>query len=415
MASRPVMPASWPATSSAACVAWRARVVRKRGRVPAAPALSTLVLCALALAACRKPRVAEFRIGLIRSIDRGTQRAADEPGRHGAAVAVGELNAAGGVRIAGVPHRIVLVERTTAARPDAAASVARELVNLESVDVLVGPNTSALAEAAGAVAEAAGVPLIAPLASAAPVTEGREFVTRLAFLDGVQGRLLARFARDSMRLGRVASMHNAASIYGRDIVTLFATEFRSRGGLIVAAETFDADDPASRIRAIRRLAAARPEAVLLPNFSSADSLDLRQMRTLGFRGRLLGSDFWDAAAIERSGIADGAIVTANWDRRAERPELQAFLRAFSARYPEERPRATAAANYDAIRLLAAAAARAGTRSGAPVARALRTMGEYAGAFGSYRFIGNGDPVRGAVILELRGDSSRLRALYGPLP
>ncbi len=383
---------------------------------PSVPSsLRRLAALGLLLSACRAPAPAEFRVGLIGVFDGPARLSSGVPARLGAQLAVDELNAAGGVVIGGVAHRVVLVDKATPNRPDAAASVARELVNLDSVDVIVGPQFSHLAIAAGAVAEAAEVPMITPMASAAAVTEGRRFVTRLAFVDAVQGRVLARYAFDSLRVRRVAAMHNAASAYGRDIVTLFTREFERSGGTLTAVTTYDADDPASRRRAIAEFMRARPEAVLLPNFTGDDSLDLREMRERGFRGRLLGSDAWDAIALEKAGDVNAAILAANWDRRAERPEMEAFRASFTKRHADERPRATAAATYDAIRLLAAAATRAGATTGADLATALRTAGDVAGAFGRYRFTGTGDPVRGAAILEMVGDSSVLRALFDPDP
>lgn len=372
-----------------------------------------LISWLVALGACRPAPPAEIRIGVIGHFEGPSRLSSGVPAQLGARLAARELNATGGVVIGGVPHRIVLVERPTAMRPDAAASVARELINLDSVHAIVGPQFSALALAAGAVAEAAEIPLIAPMASAAPVTAGRTFVTRLAFLDATQGRVLAHFAYDSLGLRRVAALHNAASTYGQDIVALFSREFQARGGTIADIVTYDVDDAASRPQAVRRVVASRPEAVLLPNFSVRDSLDLRLMRTLGFRGRLLGSDSWDAVLLERRADVLGAILTANWDRRADRPELHAFLAAFAEAYPGEQAKATAAASYDAIRLLAAAAARAGTRTGRPVSDALRSTGTYRGAFGSYRFTGSGDPDRGAVLLEVVRDSTNVRAVVSP--
>lgn len=380
------------------------------------PRLPHVAAAGLALlGACRPTPPAELRLGLIGIYDGPARLSSGLPAQQGAALAARELNAAGGVVIQGVPHRVVIVDKGTAARPDAAASVARELVNLDSVDAIIGPQTSSLAEAAGAVAEASDVPLIAPMASAAPVTAGRTMVTRLAFLDAVQGRVLADFAFDSLRLRRVAAIHNAASSYGRDIVGLFTRQFADRGGVVTSVETYDADAPETRQAALRRAAAGRPAAILMPNFSVRDSLELRTLRRLGFTGRLLGSDAWDAILLDRKDDALGTILTANWDRRADRPELQAFVRAFTAAHPTDRPRATAAATYDAVKLLAAAAARAGVRSGRPVVEALQRTGDYRGAFGQYRFVGTGDPVRSAVVLEVTRDSTILRAVVEPRP
>jgi branched-chain amino acid transport system substrate-binding protein len=352
-------------------------------------------------------------VGLIGVFELNGAASSGLPARAGAELAVAELNAAGGVRIGGVPHRIVLLDRETAMRPDAAASVARGLINLDSVDVIVGPQQSALALAAGAVAEASSVPLVAPMASSPAVTEGRQLVTRLAFLDPVQGEVLARFAYDSLGARRAAALSNAASPYGRDIVRLFRSTFEALGGQLVAEATYNVDDTASPAPQVRRLVDADPDVLLLPNFSSRDSSQFMLARASGFTGRFLGSDAWDAVALAQRTEVRGAIIVANWDSRGDRARVQAFRAAFERRFPGERPRATAAATYDAIHLLARAAERAGARSGDAVSEALRNAGDYDGAFGGYRFVGTGDPVRGAVILEVTEDTTRVRAVVGP--
>jgi hypothetical protein len=46
---------------------------------------------------------------------------------------------------------------------------------------------------------------------------------------------------------------------------------------------------------------------------------------------------------------------------------------------------------------------------------LRATGVYEGAFGRYRFVGTGDPERGASLLEVTSDSTRVRAVVAPTP
>ena len=48
------------------------------------------------------------------------------------------------------------------------------------------------------VAEAAEVPMISPMPSAAATTENKRFVFRLAFLDSLQGEVVGRSAADEM-------------------------------------------------------------------------------------------------------------------------------------------------------------------------------------------------------------------------
>ncbi len=378
------------------------------------PALLGLAALSLAAPACRPAPAPEFRIGLIGVFAGAMAASSGTPARDGARMAVDELNAEGGVLIAGRRHRVVLIERETENRSDAAASVARGLINLDSVDVVVGPQTSTLAIAAGAVAESSEIPLIAPMASNPAVTAGRRMVVRLAFLDAVQGAVLARFAYDSLGIRRAAALHDAASPHGRDITRLFHETFEAKGGRMVRVETFDADNPADHGPQFRRLLAEQPDAILLPTFVADDSTHIRLARRLGFRGVFLGSDAWDVSRLTNREDAHASIITANWNRAADRPAVRVFTAAWDARYSDP-PRAAAAATYDAIKLAAAAASRAGTRDGDAVADALRGLGPYTGAFSDFEFVGTGDPVRGAVLLEIGRDSTRVRALATPAP
>ncbi|GAB1343784.1 ABC transporter substrate-binding protein [Gemmatimonas sp.] len=336
------------------------------------------------------------------------------PAQFAARMAVDELNASGGALINGVNHRLTLVERATANRPDAAAAAARALINLDSVDVLVGPQFSPLAVAAGAVAEESQIPLVAPMASSPKVTEGRAYVTRLAFLDAEQGEVLARFAYDSLQLRRAAALFNAASDYSRGVVDLFGRTFVRLGGRVVRVETYNIDDPGDQRAQIQRILQDAPDAVLLPNFSVRDSSQVRLFREAGFRGRFLGSDAWDAIALRGRGFINGSIIVGNWDGRSDREGVRLFRERWTARYLGERPRATGAATYDAIRLIARAAEKARTKSGLPLVRALRQGTPFDGAFANYRFDGTGNPIRGATLLEMANDSLIFRVTLAPM-
>ncbi len=380
----------------------------------AIPRLRPLALGALlVLVACEPAPRPEFRVGLIGVFEGSAANSSGIPAQRGAMLAADEINAAGGVSIDGVPHTLVLLDRRSDPRPDAAASVARALINLDSVDVIIGPQGSSMALAAGAVAEASQVPLVTPMSSSPAVTAGRRMVTRLAFLDAYQGEVLARYAFDSLGLRRAAALYNAASPYGREVSALFGSTFESIGGQMVRVETFNADDKSTVRDRIQRLVSANPDALLLPNFTTGDSAIFRLARGLGFEGRFLGTDSWDGISLMRREDVQGVTLVANWDRRGDRPALRTFLTHWDERFASERPRATAAATYDAVYLVARAAERSGRRSGFALVDSLRSTGEYDGAFGRYSFRGDGDPVRGAVLLEVSLDSTVLRAAIEP--
>ncbi len=374
----------------------------------------TTALVSAAAGACADAELPEFRVGLLNVMAEPMGPVSGLPGHHGATMAVDEINSAGGVSIGGVAHRLVLIERDIDIRADAAATGARALINVDSVHAIVGPQISTLAIAAANVAEFARVPLISPMASNPAVTKDRMMVFRLAFLDEYQGDALARFAYDSLGLRRAAALYDAANPYSRDIWALFQRTFRALGGRVVAEQTFHTDLPPDYRDQLRRIIAERPDAIVLPNYAVYDSVQVRQARVLGFRGRFLGSDSWDPLAMSGIDAAEGSVVVANWDQRSGSDSTRAFVSRYKERFRGE-PRTTAAATFDAFRILAEAAERAGTLEGAALATAIAATEAHVGAVTTYRFLGNRDPLRGGTILELRDGGTVVRSVDQPRP
>lgn len=373
-----------------------------------------LLGAALLAVACAPAEPAIVRIGLVGNFTGTMRGSSGVPAREGAELAVDELNAAGGVLIDGRKHQLRLVDLEVENRPDAAAMAARRLINLDSIDVLIGPQTSSMAIAAAPVAEESEVLMIAPMASNPLVTAGRRFVFRLAFLDSFQGEVLARFAYDSLGVRRAGALHDAASEYGRDITALFRKTFTELGGTVVGVETYDTDGPHDFRPQLRRLLARDPQALLLPNFVTPDSTQLTQARAIGFRGRFLGSDSWDVRGLAPNPSAQRSLVVANWDRGETRPRAAHFYALWRAKHSHV-PTATTAATYDAIHLAVLAMQRAKARGGIAVADSLRHFGEYEGAVTKYDFRGSNDPYRGATLLELSPSGLTVRGNVPPRP
>ncbi|MBP7548830.1 MAG: ABC transporter substrate-binding protein [Gemmatimonadaceae bacterium] len=379
---------------------------RRAGRANLRTALLAASLLASAVA-CGRTESPELRIGIVVLSEGPLTPILGVPGRQGAELAVDEINAAGGVIVNGVAHRITLRVQPSASRPDAAASAVAALINIDSVDAVIAPLTSALAAPAAGVAQAANVLFIAPMASNPGVTEGREVAFRLAFTDAFQAELLANFAIDSLAIRRVAALADEASAYGQEIVRIFRTRFEARGGRVVAEERFASDAPTDFRPQLRRLLSQRPDALLLPNYIGYDSIQVRQARELGFTGRFLGSDSWDPGVLVDLPLARGTVVVANWDDRSPEPEARRFVAAFRKRFVVS-PRTAAAATYDAVHLVAAAASRSAAHDGVTLARTLGTLGTHRGASAHFTFDGPGAPRRGAVVIEVLEGRDTLR-------
>ena len=334
------------------------------------------------------------------------------PAAEGAQLAMEEINTQGGVLIGGQRYTLRVIVKNYDPRPDAAATAARALINIDSVDVVIGPQLSAHAIAAGGVAEDAHVPLIAPMASAPAVTAGRHFVFRLAFLDPFQGEMLARYARDDAKATKAAVLYDIANPYGRDIAALFRDTFESLGGKMVATETFTSDAERDFTAQLTRIKQTNPDVLLLPNYGIVDSIQVRQARAMGIKAQFLGSDNWDPVGVRRVPQAIGTVLSHQWHVETPTAQSRSFVERYRRRFGVE-PRSTAAMTYDAVRLVADAAQRAGRLDGDALRGGLATTAGLQGVTGVIRFNGTGDPARSGVLSRIGATKDSLLRIVDP--
>ena len=108
----------------------------------------------------------------------------------------------------------------------------RQLIEEEKVVALIGPVFSSASIAAGLVADAAGIPLIAPLAQQSGLDELGDFVFQLSVIPEVQGRTLGEFATLVLGLQNLAIL-TPLSDYGWAFEREFADTAYVNGGNIV--------------------------------------------------------------------------------------------------------------------------------------------------------------------------------------
>jgi len=206
-------------------------------------------------------------------------------------------------------------------------------------------------------------------------------------------------------------LYDVSHPYSRDVTALFRQTFEGSGGH-VTLETFTSDQLADFSAQLRRIAATRPDVLLLPNFAIVDTVQMRQARALGITATFLGSDTWDPPSMALIPQAAGAIVARQWHEKMPEPAVGAFIEHYTAKTGEI-PRATAALTYDAIQIAATAIERSGSMNGEQVASAIAGMGSFVGAGGTLLFHGDGDPERSAVLDMIRHGSDSLVKVIAP--
>jgi branched-chain amino acid transport system substrate-binding protein len=370
-----------------------------------------LGLAAVLVAGCFGSDVPEVRLGFVATFS-GEGFRAGRDALEAARFAVETALREGRPVIDGRPCRIRLLPRDDRNSPEEAARAVRELAGREHVTAVIGPLGSGLADAAALAAEAAGVPLVTPSATAAVVTAGRPHIFRIAFTDDFQGAVLGRLAVREFAARRVAVLANRDSLASRSLARAFiqaVTDCGGRAELVTYADR-DRDFKSELATAL----AEAPQALFLPNPTKEVVLQGLAARKLGFTGQLLGGDSWDGPEISRLEAFRGAAFVDHW--REDAPGRRS--RAYAAAFHQERRRPATelgALTQDAVDVVLAAVARAGSVEPEAVTRQLMALPPHDGVTGRFDFVDDGNPLKSLYISRVTDGGTRLETLVVPPP
>jgi branched-chain amino acid transport system substrate-binding protein len=315
-----------------------------------------------------------------------------------ATLAAEKFNSLESMEIGGVRKKVTLIVKGIKGHaPESAVKAVRELVNQDNVVAIVGPQSSIDAIPAGEVAEQSRIPLIAPISTNSKTTAGREYVFRMGFLDEFQGHVAAYFSREELGAGNAAVVYNVANPYSLGIAEEFRKHFEKDGGLIVAFESYTTDEE-DFSRQLEIVKSQDPDVLYLPNYSSETELIVHQARKMGIASVFMGGDSWYRHEFAMNPEFDGSYMTAHYSADIKTPENQSFVKEYTARYGLT-PGDTAALTYDAFNMIFNAIKHQGNADPESIRDGLYSMGPFKGVGGGIDFTNNGDPEKGAVILQ----------------
>jgi branched-chain amino acid transport system substrate-binding protein len=168
----------------------------------------------------------------------------------------------------------------------------------EGVVAVIGTNFSSCNIPMAAVADEAGVPLIATAASNPKVTVDENgklhpYSFRIGFIDPFQGEVLASFASTELKAKTAAIILDQGSDYSTGLSDFFTKKFTANGGqIIITVEAHSGDnDFRSQLSKIQPL---NPDVILVPWIYKDVALIANQARELGITAPMLGGDGWDS-------------------------------------------------------------------------------------------------------------------------
>jgi branched-chain amino acid transport system substrate-binding protein len=318
---------------------------------------------------------------------------------NGIKLAVEEINQAGGIN--GKKFRLITYDDKGIAQ-EAGTAVTR-LINKDQVKAVLGEVASGLSLAGAPVCQENGVPMISPSSTNPKVTKVGDMIFRVCFIDPFQGFVCAKFARENERLKakKAAILYDQAAPYSVGLQEEFAKAFIALGGQISSKQTYQggAQDFSAQLTSIR---GSEPDVVFIPGYYTDVANIAIQARKLSIHVPLLGGDGWDSAKLaEIAGKdIDGCFYANHYSQQDPSPRVQDFIRKYREKQGTT-PDGLAALGYDAARILFEAMKRAQSLSGKDIAATLAETKDFDGVTGRISIDKDRNPVKPAVILEMK--------------
>ncbi len=342
-------------------------VVLRSGRA----ALTALLLAGVASA------VEPIKIGDCDSFT-GKEAEFGQSTQKGVAMAVEEINARGGI----LGRPLVVVAEDNQSRAGDSPTITRKLITRDKVVAVISGGTSSNCLEIAPICQAAKIPFVATEGTNPEITEKRNYVFRVCFIDPFQGGALAKFARNSLKLKRVALITSVSASYSVGLSKFFRERFTALGGEIAIEQKYSEGEKDFRAQ-LTAIRAANPEAIAVTGFYTEGALICKQARDLGFTCPLFGGDGWEAPQlIEIGGAAvNGTYYCSHYSSESTAPEVQTFVQKYLAKNGGVAPDSEAPLGYDAVMMIADAITRAGTTDGPKLRDALAATKNFPGVTG----------------------------------
>jgi ABC-type branched-subunit amino acid transport system substrate-binding protein len=297
---------------------------------------------------------------------------------------------------------IQLVPLDTKGTPEGARTAAEAAV-AAGVHLIVGPLFAAEVNAVAPITKAARVPALAFSSDANVASQG---VYLLSFLPETDvDRMVSYSARQGKRSFAALLPQSA---YGSVVEAALQQSAASNGGRVVTIARYEANAESmkaaiAQIAPVAGGASPQVDALLIPDGPAAlPSLtaDLANAKIDSRRVQFLGSGQWNDESVWRLAGLNGG-----WFPGPDPAGWQAFVAKYKGRYGVTPPR-NATLSYDAV-TLAAALARIGGAGGF-TDQTLTNPDGFSGVDGIFRFRSNGTNQRGLAVLEVQGNTARIR-------
>ena len=311
----------------------------------------------------------------------------------------------------GRPIKVVTLD--DAGKSQEAGTAVTRLITEHHVLAIIGEVASSLSKAGGAVAQKYRIPMVSPSSTNESVTQIGNMISRVCFIDGFQGYVVARFARDNLKDQRVGILYDQQQAYSKGLAQEFDKAFRALGGTVTTMQAYTGGDVDLSAQ-LQSLKDTGPEAIFLPGYYTDAGNIARQARKLGITIPFLGGDGWDSEKLTEIGgdAIEGSYYANHYSADETRPAIQGFVVKYQAKYHKV-PDGLAALGYDAALVLFDAMDRAKSLDGTELAEAIAATQHFPAVTGMITLDKNRNPVKSAVVLKIKAGKPHYEATVLP--
>ncbi len=317
---------------------------------------------------------AQVKIGFINSIT-GPEAPIGENLTNGVDMAVEDLKKKG--------VNVTVMKQDDTGKPQVAMSAMEQLATGDEVAALVGPYTSANANAVAKLAEQYKVPQVIPAAAKEEITrQGYKYVHRLNAPAHQYAQSLIDAALAFGKPKSIAFIYESTD-FGNSVSAAGKTYAQQKGLQIVGDEAYQ-KGAADYRSTLTKMKAASPDLVFMVSYVADAILLMRQSRELGLKPQafLGGGAGFDTAQFEsEKDISTNVFSVTQWTPESSKAATE-FANRYKAKYGKK-PTYHAACAYAAMMIVGEVAAKAGGDR-EKVREALDT-GSWTGIMGDVKF------------------------------
>jgi len=246
--------------------------------------IATLAILACAPLAHAQPQV---KIGSASPLS-GPSAHQGKDIENGARLAIDDLNAQGAT-IAGRKVKWVLQAEDDGSDPKLGTAVAQKLVD-GGVAAVVGHLNSGTTVPASKIYNSAGIPQISPAATTPLYThQGYKTAFRVVANDDLVGRVLARYAIDTLKAKKIAIIDDRTA-FGQGLADQFAQDVKRLKGAEIVSRQFTSDRATDFSAILTQIRARRPDVIFYGGMDATAGPMLKQMQALGIDAKFVSGD-----------------------------------------------------------------------------------------------------------------------------